>query len=120
MHSWVAESDNSKQRSAHYAIDGLDGTAFHAGLDPLTNMDIFSFDNCFKSSADNSRWLKVIFNWVYVVEAVVLQVRKMKQNIVDTSKIFFFKLQDRNLEIFFFHIAKYFESLLCQFFFPGI
>ena len=81
MHSWEALSADDKERPAYYAIDGRDGEAFPVTTeDPAanfaagTNIEMFSHDNCFKSNSERNRWLKVYFNWVYIVEAVVLQV----------------------------------------------
>ena len=80
MHSWEASSSDDAERSAYYAIDGRDGEAFPVTtVDPTfaagTNIEMFSHDNCFKSNSETNRWLKVYFNWVYIVEAVVLQVK---------------------------------------------
>ena len=94
MHSWESETGTDTERPAYYAIDGRDGKAFFSGFEPSTNNAIYSYDNCFKSSTAQT-WMKVYLNWVYIVEAIVLQVKSTLHmyNIYLTGHAVIFQLE---------------------------
>ena len=68
MHGWTGHA-NHNIRSGSYAIDGITGDRFET--EPGSG--VYVPKNCYKADGVG-RYLTITFGWVYIVEAVVVQV----------------------------------------------